>query len=47
MRKLFLNFIFCAAIGFTMIDAGITITDWQYYAVYALVLAISVNMACC
>ena len=45
MRKFFLNFIFCAAIGFLMLDAGITITDWQYYVVYALVLATSINTA--
>jgi hypothetical protein len=44
MRKFFLNLIFSLAIGFTMLDAGIKITDWQYYVVYALVLATSVNM---
>ena len=46
MRKLFLNIIFFSSIGFIMLDAGITVTDWQYYAVYALLLAIGVNLAC-
>lgn len=46
MRKFLLNLIFYLAIGFTMLNAGITVTDWQYYVVYALLIATSVNMVC-
>lgn len=45
MRRFLLNLIFYSALGFVLLDAGITIMDWHYYAVYVCAIAISLNLA--